>query len=81
MEPTENTLVFRATINAVDPIRRKNYISGFGDNAVFTEAISGWKIVCETFSGSIFALEVEDKPDFKPGDTVTVTLRDSKCQV
>ena len=81
MESAQNALVFRATINAVDPIRRKNYIRGFGDNAVFTEVLSGWKIVCVTFSGSIFALEVEEEPDFKPGDTVTVTLRDSKCQV
>lgn len=70
-------MTFAIRINArvveVFERKRKIWISGTGQDAVFNEVSDGWFV---RYEGSFEALHVgEEKPDLAVGDTVTISFR------
>jgi len=57
----------KSLVMRVEKRKRKQYVSGYGENAVFIDMSDGWFVVLE---GHVSLSVGDKKPDVKPGDWV-----------
>lgn len=82
MEPVKeshgNEVVYKFTtcVRSVQEIKTKEWVSGHGDSATFTEISRGWFV---NYEGSQEQLCLgKEMPDWKVGDKVEITMRRKK---